>query len=91
MAQTTKPMHMSIQGIVHVLGKAATWDDVVLRIGDFAEEQYGKAFYDHHNRRTLTLDTLLRAHHQNPQTWHLSDYNSREHDRYYYVDLDAQP
>jgi hypothetical protein len=85
MAQTKKPVHMNIQGIVHVLGRAATWDDVILRIGDFAEEQYGEAFGNRRTRRTLTLDALLRAHHHNPQTWHLSDHNSREQDRSYYV------
>ena len=91
MAKALKPVHLNAKGVVHVLGKARDWDEVLLRIEDFATEQDRHAFSDPHGRRRLTLDAFLRAHSHDPHTWHLSEQNSRAEPRCYYVDLDRHP
>jgi hypothetical protein len=95
MAARGKAVHLSIRGLVQVLGRAQTWDEVLLRIGDYAEDRYwrdviGQTTNQGHVR-TLTLDRLLATCHQDPQRWQITDQNSREDDRHFYVDLDIRP
>jgi len=95
MAARGKVVHISIRGLVQVLGSAQTWDEVLVRIGDYAHERYWREVIDQTTNRgqvrTLTLERLLTTCHQDPQRWHITDQNSSEDARHFYVDLDIAP
>jgi len=95
MAARGKVVHISLRGLVEVLGRAQTWDEVLVRIGDYAHDRYRQDVIGQTTNwgqvRTLTLARLLTTCHQDPHRWHLTDQNSREDDRHFYVDLDLAP
>ena len=85
---------MLSKGCVHVIGRAADWDEVLLRLGDYAEDQYRTDFRNQcSNRgqvRTVTLARLLTLHQHNPSAWQLHEGNSSEDQRCFGVNLDAR-
>jgi hypothetical protein len=68
---------------------------VLRRLEDYAELRYGRVVVDPATTaavvRTRALDQLLMLCHHDPHTWRLTDRNSREDNRHFYVDLDVQP
>jgi hypothetical protein len=76
---TPKPVHLFYAGAAHIIGTAASWDEVATRISAYATAEHG------------SLGLLLRAHHRQVETWHISPRNGRERGDSWFVTLYAEP